>query len=210
MRMGLPKGRLQRGVMDLLSQTGLTFEFDSDRHYRPASSDPTVTAKLFKARAFPQLLALGNIDAGFTGLDVVTDAAYDQVVDLLDLGLNRVELVAAVARSWAGLLEDPPRRPLVIATEYERLAARWATERQLAHIVIQTHGSTEAYLPEDADIIFDCTETGATLAANDLVVVDRLLVSTTHLFACRRALGDATRGPRIRRLVASLEEALRG
>jgi ATP phosphoribosyltransferase len=202
MRLGLPKGRLLEGVLGRLERAGVTFHFDSDRHYKPASNEPAISAKLFKARAIPQLLALGNIDLGFTGLDLVAEAGYEQIVDLLDLGLNRVELVVAVARAERDLLESPPRRPVVIATEYEQLAARWAMEHRLAHIAIQTHGSTEAYLPEDADIIFDCTETGATLAANDLVIIDRLMVSTTHLFANRRALES---NPAVEELAARLE-----
>jgi ATP phosphoribosyltransferase len=188
MRLALPKGRLLEGTFVRLARGGLTFRFASDRDYRPTCSDPTVQAKLVKVRAIPQLVALGNFDVGFCGLDLVREAGYDDAVPILDLSLNRVEIVVAVRRGQDNLLAQPPKRPLLIATEYERLADEWALRHNLAHITIQTWGSTEAFAPEDADIVFDCMETGRTLEANGLVIVDRILSSATWLVANRRAL----------------------
>ena len=204
MRIGLPKGRLYAGVAAALEGIGWTFQYSSDRDYRPRCSQAGVEAKLFKARAIPQLLALGNIQAGFCGLDLVSEADYEGLVELVDLGLNRVELVVAVAEHQADLLENPPKRPLLIATEYEGLADRWALKRGLAHITLMTHGATEAYLPEDADIVFDCRETGATLLANKLVVIDRLFASTTRLFTSQAALDDPDSGPAVQALADRL------
>lgn len=207
LRLALPKGRLLEGVRARLVSAGVTLGFASDRDYRPSTSDPDLTAKLVKARAVPQLVALDRFGAGFCGLDLVREADYEQVVPVLDLGLNPVELVVAVPADRAGLLDDPPRRPLLIASEYERLADRWALARNLAHITLQTWGSTEAYAPEDADVVFDCVETGRTLAANGLVVIERLFASTTHLVASRAALEDPARRPALDALVARLAAA---
>ncbi len=204
MRFALPKGRLLSGVTDLLEKTGLTFHFDNDRDYSGEGSVAGTSGKLIKARAVPQMVALGNFEVGFCGIDLVRDSGYEQVVPLLDLGLNGVIIVVAVPRARADILENPPRRPLLIATEYERLADAWAFEHGLAHITIQTHGSTEAYVPEDADIIVECVETGRTLEANDLVAVEELFPSTTHMVANRMALEDVQKGEQIRALVEQL------
>ena len=209
MRFALPKGRLLTGVTELLARAGLTFHFESDRDYSGEGSLPGMSGKLIKARAVPQMVALGNFELGFCGLDLVKESDYEQVVPLLDLGLNGVLIVVAVPQDRADILENPPRRPLLIATEYERLADAWALKHGLAHITIQTHGSTEAYVPEDADIIVECVETGRTLEANGLVAVEELFPSTTHLVANRTALQDTQQGAEIRRWVDKLRPLVR-
>jgi len=149
-----------------------------------------VSSKVVKVRSVPQLVGLGNFQAGFCGLDLVTEAGHDEVRPLVNLGLNAVRLVVAVPQATPDLLQSPPKRPLVIATEYEQIAARWAMKRGLAHIIVQTWGSTEGYAPDDADIVFDNTETGATLRANGLVVIDEIMTSSTWLIANTQAADD--------------------
>jgi len=205
MRLAIPKGRLMSGVLDRLTRAELELSFAGDRDYRPRCNDPRVTARLFKPRAIPQLVAMGRYDAGFCGLDLVLESGYEQVLPLADLGLNAVELVVAVPRGLAGLLKSPPKRPVVIATEYPMLASRWALEHNLAAIVLQTWGSTEAYAPDDADVVLDCVETGRTLEANGLVVLERLARSTTWFVVEKRALDDPERGPTLRELATRLE-----
>jgi ATP phosphoribosyltransferase len=184
-RILLPKGRLLTGVCDVLSRAHVTFDYVSDRDYKPRVVCETgmMTARVVKPRAIPQLLALEQFDLGFVGYDIVTEADYEPVEILLDLGLNSVELVVAVAKGHEDVLVNPPKRPLVIATEYESLAHRWAMKHGFAHICVQTYGSTEGYAPEIADIVFDCRETGRTIEANGLVVIDRLMKSSTCLVA---------------------------
>lgn len=184
-RLLLPKGRLLPGVCDVLSRVGITFEYTSDRDYKPRviSEANAFTARVVKPRAIPQLLALEQFDVGFVGCDITLEADYESVKILLELELNRVELVVAVAKGQEDLLVNPPKRPLVIATEYESLAHRWAMRRGLAHICVQTYGSTEGYAPDIADIVFDCCETGKTIEANGLVIIDRLMKSSTSLVA---------------------------
>lgn len=206
MRIALPKGRLLDGVLKLLAAAGMVFRFRDDRDYRPTTTTPNVEAKLLKVRAIPQMVALGNFDVGFCGLDLIREAGYEQVEPILDLGLNCVTLVVAVPHDKRHLMDELPPRPLLIATEYENIADRWATDRNLAHVTIQTWGSTEAYAPDDADIVFDCIETGRTMAANNLVVIDRIMASSTHLVANYAALNSTETGPAITALRASLAE----
>lgn len=180
-RLALPKGRLMAGLVPLLGRVGLGITIPDPRGYHVACIDPRVDARLVKPRAVPQLVALGNFPLAFCGRDLVEDAAYDQTAILHDTGLNAVRIVVAVPAGSEGILSDPPRRPLVIASEYRRLAERWAFERGLSAIVIDTYGSTEGYAPDDADIVFDCVETGATMEANGLTVVERVIDSSTCL-----------------------------
>lgn len=208
LRLALPKGRLLEGVTRLLARLDIRFAGD-ERCYTPACSDPSIQAKIRKVRAIPQLLALGSYDAGFCGLDLVAESDYEDVVPVLDLRLNPVRLVVAVPADGTDFLEHPPRRPILIATEYERLADAWALRHNLAHITIQTWGSTEGYAPDDADVIFDCVETGRTMAANNLEIIDTILTSSTWLVASRQALDHPETGGAIRTLAARLEEHAR-
>jgi ATP phosphoribosyltransferase len=192
MRIALPKGRLLVGVQDLLREIGLTFQYASDRDYNPVCNDPGFRATLRKVRAIPQLVALGNFPVGFCGLDLVRESDYENVVPVVDLGLNPVKLVVAISGETPNILEDPPKRPLVIATEYEKIATQWAMERGLSHIIVQSWGSTESYAPEDADVVFDCVETGRTLRANGLVVVDQILGSSTWMIVNRSVLEESS------------------
>lgn len=206
MRIALPKGRLFTEVYELLKRAGFNFEFRSERDYRPVCGNTFVDAKLLKPRAIPQLLALGLFDVGFCGLDLIADADYENVVPLLDLGFSRVELVVAVPRGKEDFLRNPPKRPILIATEYEHLADKWALKHNLAHIIMQTYGSTEAYAPEDADIIFDCFETGKTIEANGLVVVEEIMTSATCLAVSESSLKDSVKESAIKEMVKMINK----
>ena len=204
MRLVLPKGRLLQGVVDKLKKVDIHFEF-VDRNYSPKCSSKDVTAKLLKVRAIPQLVALQNFDVGFCGLDLVRESDYEEVVPLVDLGLNKVEIVVAVPEKERDIVQNPPKRPVLIATEYEHMADKWALTNNLAHITIQTYGSTEGYAPEDADIVFDCRETGNTLRANNLIVIEKLMDSSTWFIANKFSLEDEMRRTAIEELAKKLK-----
>jgi ATP phosphoribosyltransferase len=195
----MPKGRLFEAVRARLAGVGVGLRLRSERDYHPECDVPGVEATLYKPRSLPRLVDLGFCDVAFTGLDVVRDAMVDHVVPLVDLGVGRVRVVAAVPAARRAVLDSPPKRPLVIATEYPRLAGAWAMGRGLAHIVIESHGSTEAYVRHVADIVVDCVETGATLEQNGLVAVETILESTTCMI-----VRDSTSNPRVDAWAAAL------
>jgi len=209
-RAALPKGRLFEGVKQTLGSANMAFEQPHPRTYALVSNQRWLEGKLFKPRAIAQLVALNRYQVGFVGLDLVQEAGFEDVVSILDLGLNRVDLVVAIPASTPEILNYPPKRPLVIATEYPNLTDRWAFEHNLAHITIQTWGSTEGYAPDDADIIFDCCETGDTIRANGLIIVDRLLSSSTWMIANKSALEDPMQAKEILELKKRLEEVING
>ncbi len=210
MQIALPKGHLQAGVIEYLAAHGYSFAFASDRDYHPRVSDPSVRARMFKVRAIPQLVHLGLCEVGFCGRDVIEETGYELVVSLLDLCLNPVRLVVAVARGMEDMLVHPPRRPLLIATEFVNIADRWALRRNLAHITLQTYGSTEVYAPDLADVVIDTCETGRTIEANGLVIVEQLLSSTTWLIANAFALQNPTTSLAIESFVQCLQGASGG
>lgn len=185
LRFALPKGRMQIGVARLLQDAGISVRAD-ERGYRPQLGLAGASAKLLKPRNIVAMLAAGTRDVGFCGLDLVEElGASDDLVELLDTGLDPVAVVAAAPREFteSGLPPNP-----VIATEYVALATRWMRRERIDGTVLQTWGATEVFPPEDADLIVDNCATGSTLRANGLVILDELLRSSTRLYASRSAL----------------------
>ncbi|HKW40015.1 MAG TPA: ATP phosphoribosyltransferase [Gemmatimonadales bacterium] len=205
LRLGLPKGHMEQAVLTLLADAGIRVT-PGARGYRPHVSLGDTEAKLLKPQNIVEMIALGSRDVGFAGADWATELQMD-VVELLDTGLDPVQVVAAASPA---LLVDGrlPARRLVIASEYERLTRRWiATQGLLAEFVL-SYGATEVFPPEDADVIVDNTATGATLEANGLAVVDVLLRSSTRVYANRAALNDPARRRRIDDLVLLINAVL--
>jgi len=199
LRLGLPKGRMESGVLSLLSDAGIHVR-PGARGYRPDVSLPETEAKLLKPQNVVEMLAAGSRDAGFAGADWVAELQAD-VVEMLDTELDQVQIVAAAA----GALPD---RRVVVASEYERLARAWIADRGLAADFVRSYGATEVFPPEDADVIVDNTATGATLEANGLRVIGVLMRSSTRLYANPRALEDTARRRRVEDLVLLLRSVL--
>jgi len=182
LRLALPKGRMAVGVERLLTEAGIDVR-QGRRSYRPEVTLPGCEAKVLKPQTIVEMLGAGSRDVGFAGADWVAELGAE-VVEVLDTGLDPVSVVAAAPQ---GLGID---RPLIIASEYERLTRTWIARRDLGDRFVRSYGATEVFPPEDADCIVDNTATGATLAANGLVVVDTLMRSSTRLYASRAAWSD--------------------
>ncbi|RJO65905.1 MAG: ATP phosphoribosyltransferase [Myxococcales bacterium] len=205
LRLALPKGRMQEGVFRLLADAGIAVEADG-RSYRPRLSLADFEAKILKPQNIIEMLHMGSRDAGFAGADWAAELKAD-VVELLDTGLDPVKLVAAAPTHIlvGGRL---PKRPLVVASEYERLTKDWIARTGLDATFVKSFGATEVFPPEDADCIVDNSATGSTLRANRLDVVDTVMTSSTRLYASPRALKDAAARGAIERLVLLLRSVL--
>lgn len=168
----------------------------------------------------PLQVACGNFDLAITGKDWVLDQLYrfpsSPIQELLDLGLGMVKVVAVVTQEVpAGNVEEfrtlvrAGRFPRVrVASEYVNIADRYASDHHLAgYRVIPTWGATEAFLPEDADLLIENTQTGATLARNKLKIIDTLFVSTARLIANSQSLADAGKREAIENVVQALGHA---
>lgn len=208
-RLALPKGRMEQGVLALLADAGIRVS-SSARGYRPNIAFPGVEAKVLKPQNIIEMLAAGSRDIGFAGADWVEELGLTgKLVELLDTGLDRVRLVAAApgellraGKLTAGL----GGRRIVVASEFERLTRKWIADRGMDARYGRSFGATEVFPPEDADCIVDIAQSGATLAANGLVVFDELAASTTRLYASPEGLKD----PVVRAAAEQLVLLLRG
>ena len=189
---------MKAGVLALLSDAGIEAQ-SSERQYRPELSAKDLSAKWLKPRSIVEMLARGSRDLGFAGADWVAELGLP-LVELLDTGLNPVRIVAAAPKELK-LQQLLAKRDTRIATEYPQLTQRWLAEQELEAEVIQSHGATEVFPPEDADCIVDNTSSGATLRANGLTIGATLMESTTRLYAPHAALEDPRKKKRIEELV---------
>jgi ATP phosphoribosyltransferase len=203
--LAIPKGRMETGVFNLLSASGIEVH-GGQRGYRPTLSEPGFEVKLLKPQNIVEMLGAGTRDIGFAGADWVAEKQAD-LVELLDTGLDPVRIVAAASET---LLESGrlPDRHLVVASEYERLTRDWIAARGLDASFVHSYGATEVFPPEDADIIVDNTATGETLAANGLAIVEDLMPSSTRLYASPGAVADPDKKSAIDGVVLSLRSVL--
>ncbi|USN98782.1 MAG: ATP phosphoribosyltransferase [Phycisphaeraceae bacterium] len=197
-RFAIPKGRMYDHVVRLLADAGIAVSA-SARDYRPTIAFDAFEVKVLKPRAIIEMLEAGSRDLGFAGADWVAESNAD-LVELLDTRLDPVRLIAAAPES---ILEDGrlPSRPLVIASEYGELTNRWIARRGLDATLLRSYGATEVLPPEDADCIVDNTASGATLAANGLIIIDELMRSSTRLYASRTAMDCPIKRDAIERFV---------
>ena len=203
LRIGLPKGRMERAVLELLADSGVQVT-PGARGYRPHVQLDCVEAKVLKPQNIVEMLMLGSRDVGFAGADWVRELSAD-VVEVLDTRLDPVDIVAAAPGKIA---TDQLQRRLVVASEYEQLARNWISIRKLDATFVRSYGATEVFPPEDADIVIDCTATGATLRANGLAVIDTLLSSSTRLYASPAAWAEPAKRCRIEDLALLLSSVL--
>jgi ATP phosphoribosyltransferase len=205
LRMGLPKGSMEEGVLSLLAGAGIRVT-PSARGYRPSITLPDFEVKMMKPQNIVEMAAMGSRDVGFAGADWVEEIGLP-LVELLDTGLDPVRVVAATPTS---LLEDGelPSRPLIVASEYERLTRRWIQTRNVDAEFVRSFGATEVFPPEDADVIVDNVATGSTLRANGLVIVDVICHSSTRLYASPQALRCPEKRSRIEDLCLLLRSVL--
>lgn len=203
LRLCLPKGRMQNGVESLLADAGLRVR-PTSRGYRPAIEGiQGVAAKLMKPPAIVSMLSDGSRDLGFAGADWVRESRAD-LVEILDTGLDPVRIVTAAPDGFDLEKADVVR----VASEMPNIAADWAAGRGLRIVPVRSWGTTEVLPPEDADVVVDVVQTGATLEANGLRIVDVVMQSSTRLYASREAAADPIRRRLIERISNLIESVL--
>ncbi|MBQ9238755.1 MAG: ATP phosphoribosyltransferase [Treponema sp.] len=200
----LPKGRMYEKVARLLNDAGIKIDLP-ERAYRPTVNQADLEAKVMKPQNIGRLLELGAHDIGFTGRDWVAETHAD-VEEILDVGFDKVRIVAAVPTDYDDLLFQKKR--IIVATEYEQIAREWLEKKHIAHLIIRTYGATEVFPPDDADMIIDNTATGRTLVENGLRIVDTILESSTRLFASKQALAVPQKKQKIYELKMLFESVL--
>jgi ATP phosphoribosyltransferase len=206
LRILIPKGRIYEGIARLFADAGFNITL-TDRTYRPRIPADWLDAKIMKPQNVGELLELGSHDAGFTGIDWIRESGAD-VVELMDLGLDRVRIVAAVPAE----LDDRAlrKKKIVAATEYVNLAKAWLDAESFNYRIVRTYGATEVFPPDDADMIIDNTSTGRTLRDNGLRIVSAIMESSTRFVASKAALADPEKRGRIEELAMLFRAVLDG
>ncbi|HAE21772.1 MAG TPA: ATP phosphoribosyltransferase [Spirochaetaceae bacterium] len=205
LRLALPKGRMQDGVLRIMAEAGLPLRV-GERDYRPSTLLEGVDVKVLKPQNIVEMLSSGSRDLGFAGADWVAELGVE-LVELLDTGMDPVRLVAAAPDA---LLEGGrlPARQIIVASEYERISRQWIDRCGMDALFVRSYGATEVFPPEDADCIVDNTATGSTLRANGLSIVAELMRSTTRLYANPAALDDPVRRDQIEHLAVLIQSVL--
>lgn len=201
----IPKGRMYDGVSKLMQEAGISIR-TSSRDYRPSISLQGFDVKILKPRAIIEMLDIGARDLGFAGADWVAEDNAD-LIELLDTGMDRVRLVAAVPEQSD---EDEllNRAGALVASEYVNITKRWIEQRGFNAKLIRSYGATEVLPPEDADCIVDNTATGSTLSANALRIIDELMISTTRIYASKAAMKNNEKRRQIERFVLLIRSVL--
>jgi ATP phosphoribosyltransferase len=216
LRLGIPKGSLQDATVQLFARAGFSI-YVSSRSYFPSIDDPEIECMLIRAQEMARYVADGVIDAGLTGQDWIREHQVghpdeDVLEPICDLvyskqSFGKVRWVLAVPE------DSPFQKPedlagRTIATELVRVTRAYFAERDVPVDVEFSWGATEVKPPVLADAIVEATETGSTLRANRLRVIETLLESNTQLIANRTALADSWKRTKIDNIALLLKAAI--
>ncbi len=210
LRLGLPKGSLQDSTMAIFRKAGFHITV-GHRSYIPTFDDPELEGLLIRAQEMAPYVDRGILDAGLTGYDWIMETGSD-VVSVTDLnyakaGLRKVRWVIAVpADSSVRKVEDLQNAR--VATELVDVSRKFFRERGVEAEVEFSWGSTEVKPPLLADAIVELTETGNSLRANNLRIIDTVLESTTRLIANTEAWEDPWKRKKLQNLSLLLTGAL--
>jgi ATP phosphoribosyltransferase len=210
LRLGIPKGSLQDATIALFQRAGWNI-YANGRSYFPSVDDSEIECMLIRAQEMARYVEHGVLDAGLTGVDWVVESGLD-VVSVTSLvyakqSRQRVRWVLAVP-------EDSPFQKAedlagkIIATELVEVTKRYFAEKNVPVKVEFSWGATEVKPPTLADAIVEVTETGSSLKANRLRIIDTVMYSETHLIANHKAYTDPWKKQKLDSLALMLKGAI--
>ncbi len=210
LKLGIPKGSLQDATIELLARAGWKVALSS-RSYVPTIDDPEMECLLIRAQEMARYVESGALDAGITGHDWVVETKAD-VIELGELvyakqRLSRVKWVLAVPEN-SGIHSPKDLQDKVIATEVVSITQAYLARHGVAARVEFSWGATEVKVPQLADAIVEVTETGASLRANRLRILDTVLESATVFIMNRAAAQDPVKREKAENLVLMLQGAI--
>ncbi|NKB69936.1 MAG: ATP phosphoribosyltransferase [Candidatus Latescibacteria bacterium] len=209
---GLPKGSLQQATIQLFEKAGYQIRLPS-RSDVPEIDDPELAGLMFRAQEIARYVERGILDVGLTGKDLVMESRAD-VVEIDELVYSKASsrpnrwVIAVPEDSSIERVEDLQGKR--IATELVNVTRRFLQERGIEAEVEFSWGATElkAGIPGLVDAIVDCTETGSSLRANRLRIVETILTSTTRFIANKAAWEDSWKRDKASNLLLLLKGAL--
>ncbi|MGA2327377.1 MAG: ATP phosphoribosyltransferase [Bryobacteraceae bacterium] len=210
LKLGIPKGSLENATIDLFRRAGFNITMSS-RSYFPSIDDPEIECMLIRAQEMARYVEDGVLDAGLTGRDWVEEceAQVETVADLIyakqSFGKVRWVLAAPEASSFRSVKDLEGK---IIATELVGATKRYLAANGVTAKVEFSWGATEVKPPELADAIVEVTETGSSLRANKLRIIDTVLESNTQLIANVGAWQDEWKRHKLEDMKMLLEGAI--
>lgn len=210
LKLGVPKGSLQEATFGLFKRAGFDFRASS-RSYHPACDDPEIEATLLRAQEIPRYVEAGVLDAGITGYDNVMECNSD-VHEISELHYSK-----ATSLPYRWVLAVPGDSEIKgpkdlegkrVATELVNVTKRYLESHGVNAEVEFSWGATEVKVPDLVDAIVEGTETGSTLKAHGLKIIDMLLVSTTRFIANKSSWEDEWKRQKMENIALLIEAAL--
>lgn len=210
LKLGIPKGSLQDATIELFARAGWRITL-SVRSYVPSIDDVEIECLMVRAQEMARYVETGALDAGITGHDWVmeTEANVEELAELVyaKQRLARVRWVLAVPED-SDIKKPADLAGKVIATEVVRTTEKYLARHGVTARVEFSWGATEVKVPRLADAIVEVTETGSSLRANRLRIVDTVLESATVFIMNREAAADAWKREKAKSLVLMLQGAI--
>ncbi len=210
LKLGIPKGSLQESTLNIFKEAGYNIKVSS-RNYYPTIDDKEISCMLIRAQEMARYVEGGQLDCGLTGLDWIKENRAD-IVEVAELtyakqSFRPIRWVLAVKEnspySCAKDLEGK-----TIATEVVNLTKDYFASQGVNVNVEFSWGTTEVKVPDLADAIVEITETGSSLRANNLKIIDTVLETTTRFIANKEAYQDPQKRQKINRIVMMLKSVI--
>ena len=210
LKLGLPKGSLQESTISIFEKAGYRIRVD-ERSYFPSIDDPEVECMLIRAQEMARYVQDGVIDCGITGKDWIMESRA-KVVEMANLvyskqGMRPVKWVLAVPVA-SKIKSAKDLKGKRIATEAVNLTKEYLRKNKVKAIVEFSWGATEVKPPRLADAIVEITETGDSLEANNLRIIETILESTPRLIMNKEAFKNSWKRKKVERLALLLRGAI--
>ncbi len=211
LRLGIPKGSLQQSTIELFGQAGFKIR-ENGRSYFPSTDDPELECMLIRAQEMARYVEHGVMDAGLTGYDWVMESGLE-VINVADLVYAKQSRGSKV-RWVLAVPEDSPFQRAedlagkTIATELVEVTKCYFAKKNIPVTVEFSWGATEVKPPVLADAIVEVTETGSSLRANRLRIMETVLESNTQLIANKKSFQDPWKREKIENIALMLQGAM--
>jgi len=210
LKIGLPKGSLQENTFELFKKAGFKIYTES-RQYKPYCDDEELDITLVRAQEIPKYVEEGVFDCGISGYDWIleTNAKVKEICELVysKSGFRPVRWVVAVPES-SEITSITQLKNKRIATELVNYVKKYFKKKKIPVKVEFSWGATEVKVPDLADAIVELTESGSSLRANKLKIIEEILVSTPRFIANHNSLKDEWKKEKIENIVLLLKGAL--
>ncbi len=210
LKLGLPAGSLQETTLDLFRKAGYNISI-GERSYYPDIDDEEIECVLMRAQEIPKYVEAGVLDVGLTGKDWICETGVD-VQEISELvyskrGLRPVRLVLAVHRD-SPINRAEELQGQRVATELVETTRRYLEQKGVSAVVTFSWGATEVKPPRLADAIAELTETGRSLEANHLRIIETIMISTPRIIMNKNSWCDPWKNKKVERMITLLKGAL--